>query len=346
MSTLVNCSKAVAYAVALSCISTGAKAEITTGNVQPPMAASTYEARLEKVGYDLATANPDKCDKPFMFSGLILHDLSSYTKEERASIARRTGMTVGFGVLAVVPGSGAARAQLEVGDEILEVNALNAANFMPQDLVQNENYARTEGFTQLLAKEMANSPVTLTVKRGEHTFTTTLAGNPGCGGRVMMMDSNALNAWSDGTFVAVTRKMMDFTENDDQLAFIVAHEMSHNILKHAQEQKNDLHLMAAFGIGSQKVRNSEVAADTLAVSLIMAAGTDLAAPRKLFKKLDSAYPINFDFTHPSFLSRADHIDHQINQALSEIMVLSPHRTGQTKLAHSLYQLVPLPELNA
>lgn len=52
-------------------------------------------------------------------------------------------------------------------------------------------------------------------------------------------ESDTLNAYADGKNVYITPAMARFTENDSELAFVLAHEYSHNIMGHvAAQQKN------------------------------------------------------------------------------------------------------------
>lgn len=49
---------------------------------------------------------------------------------------------------------------------------------------------------------------------------------------VLAADKKGLNAHADGKSVVIYPAMIDFAKNDDQLAFVLAHEFAHNILQH------------------------------------------------------------------------------------------------------------------
>src|SRR5262249_17928352 len=144
---------------------------------------------------------------------------------------------LGFGVMQLVPGSGADRAGLKRGDEIVAVNDSDLAGFAPQLIGKEASPDRTERFTDLLGNALRQGPAKLTVRRGAETMTLSLTGEKGCGGRFVVVPSYELNAWSDGHYVAVTTRMMRYAADDQELAFVVAHEMSHNILGHAEPEQ-------------------------------------------------------------------------------------------------------------
>ena len=52
----------------------------------------------------------------------------------------------------------------------------------------------------------------------------------------MMLESPAVNAWANNDRVYVTRAMMRFLDNDDELAIVVGHEAAHIIKHHARRK--------------------------------------------------------------------------------------------------------------
>lgn len=92
------------------------------------------------------------------------------------------------------------------------------------------------------------------------------------GGRLIVIPANDLNAWADGRNVRITARMVRFAGGDDELAFVVSHEMAHNLLGHAALQP------AADATGLDRdarhahAKRLEIDADALAVSLLRDAG--------------------------------------------------------------------------
>lgn len=98
------------------------------------------------------------------------------------------------------------------------------------------------------------SPALLAIMRGNVRRELQLIGTPGRGGDFVVIQENSLNAWSDGHYVAISTRMLRFAKDDAELAFIVAHEMAHNILNHAAPLRDTSTPLAEFGISSGKVR--------------------------------------------------------------------------------------------
>lgn len=272
--------------------------------------------RVESVGYRLAMANADRCDVPDRMTGLILHDLASYDRAVRPAVMERFGLGQGFGVLDVVPGSAADRAGFRAGDEIITLGAIDLASFETELMAKSATSDRVEGMRAVLEKQLEAGSVTLSVKRGGGLVGLALGSDAGCGGRIAYMPSGPVNAWSDGRYVAITKAMIDFSRNDDELAFVIAHEMSHNLLHHARMLTNTSPVLAMFGIGSCRIKRTEVAADSLAVDLLLRASFDPLHAEALFHRTTLADLLDLGMTHPMGARRIQIIEEKMRQAKS------------------------------
>ena len=237
-------------------------------------ALGSRDLRLATIGYRLARANADRCTRHDMLTGLVLHDLSQYDPDDRAAVARAFRLGDGIGILSVVPDSPAARAGLYRNDEILAIGSAGVRD--PSVAWQGAgSYDRMEAILSLLDTTLRAGPTPLLVRRGNAIFVVRLRAEPGCGGRFNVSPSRSVNAWSDGHYVDVTTAIMDMTANDDELALIVAHEMSHNILDHSDKLANvPSGLFSAIGFGAGKVKATEIEADAYAVGVMARAGYD------------------------------------------------------------------------
>jgi predicted Zn-dependent protease len=56
-----------------------------------------------------------------------------------------------------------------------------------------------------------------------------------CALSVGVSKSGALNAWTDGTNIMITRPMLGLLQSDDELAFILSHELAHILERHVQK---------------------------------------------------------------------------------------------------------------
>jgi hypothetical protein len=130
-----------------------------------------------------------------------------------------------------------------------------------------------------------------------------LPGQPGCGGKPVLYEKGGFNAWSDGKYVALTSTMMKFARDDGELAFVVSHEMAHNILDHAAKLGGKSMLLASLGIGSGKIKNSEIEADQLGAEILVTAGFPLEGALSLLNRAGAKVPLNFATTHPGIKRR-------------------------------------------
>jgi beta-barrel assembly-enhancing protease len=84
---------------------------------------------------------------------------------------------------------------------------------------------------------------------------------PGCRSRVQIIPGKKRNASADGFYVQLTNVMIAEAADDNELAFIIAHEMAHNILGHQAQ-------LDRTGRSAKAVRASESEADRLGIRLM------------------------------------------------------------------------------
>jgi hypothetical protein len=258
------------------------------------------QMRVSAIGYRIAAANARSCARPQMMTGIISHDLAQYAPAARAAVSQAFSLNEGFGVLQIVPGSAAERAGLHIDDEIIAVGDRSVEDSAAFEQAR-PSYAREARFQGILSNALAQGPTQLLVRRAGKVMRITVEGQPGCGGDVILSNSSDLNAWSDGGRVVVTTAMMHEAANDDELAFVIAHEMAHNILGHANGHKESLGLFGLLGFGSSGVKRMEMDADSYAVPLMTSAGY---SPRAGISFLETAshhmWWNDLSLDHPSF----------------------------------------------
>ena len=297
---------AAALAMVISAMSAPSSAEPLHGNQHAAIAEDSYEKqslRLQAIGYRLARSNAAQCDNREMITGLLLHNIGGYGQADRSAVMEAYNLTYGFGVLSVVPESGADAAGLADGDEIISINGGDLAGFARDFIRAGATYDRTEKFVVYLGETLRLGPATLGVRRGAGQVAVRLSGTQGCGSRFAMLHRRSINAWSDGRYVAVTDRMMSYVLDDQELAFVVAHEMAHNILRHAEQTKGMSPLLVQFGFGAGKLKASEIEADRLAIVLMARAGYDLGAPERLLMRTSKARWMDLPITHPGISRR-------------------------------------------
>lgn len=256
------------------------------------------EQRVARIGYRLAQAAVVGCDRAEPMTGMGLHDVGSYAEAYRLAIRNKYDIGNSFGIRFVVPGSAADKAGLRPGDEIVALDGRMLDNFAADRIGRDASPARTELFVTTLREALAQGPVSVTVRRAGTDITTQLAPDRGCATRFVVATDTTLNAWSDGGAVAVTVRLVDFVHTDDELAFVIAHEMEHDILHHAERTHGHSPLLASFGVGAATIKATEVEADRFAVRLMLRAGYDPLAGEAFLRRFSRARGPALALTHP------------------------------------------------
>ncbi len=220
----------------------------------------SYDERVGKIAYALAHGGVEFCPATLApLAGLRIHTLGQYGKAVRADARALFGLGNYPAVLALVNDGAAARAGLEIDDWIVSVNG--AA------LGSEPGYAGVERFDTALAAALDKPPAMLVIERDGVRRTLSLTGVPGCASRVELVPRRKLNAAADGVIVQITSGVLEQTKDDDELAFIIAHEMAHNILQHREQ-------LDRIGRSTVNIRMTETEADRLGLKLMRAAGHD------------------------------------------------------------------------
>ena len=257
---------------------------------------AAQEARLATMAYRMATANPDICRRPEMMTGMILHDLTQYQPARRSEVARAFSLHSGFGILQLVPGSAAERAGLRIDDEIIAVGG-TSVDHPAAVWTSAKSFHRMQEFSDLLQARLGRGPTPLLIRRSGQVQQVMLSAERGCGGQLSLANSPGLSAWADGRHLVLTTGMNAFARSDDEIAFVIAHEMSHNILGHFGQRGSKM------GIFGRRARDLELDADGFAVRLMGAAGYRPRAGISFLEHSRRRLWWAFSLDHPGFGSR-------------------------------------------
>jgi beta-barrel assembly-enhancing protease len=248
------------------------------------------DARVAAVGWKLATSNASLCPTGQGQSGIRLHARRLYAQASWAAVEKLFGLDDRPAALAVVPGSAAFKAGLRAGDKIAAINgrvvsAIDAGREGADHIARLEadlSNARTGTSLDIeKAGERAG------VKQSLH-----FASDPGCTSRFELLPSGKLNARADGEAVRITTAVVNETRDDSELAFVLAHEMAHNIMGHPARLK-------AQGRSAGRVRATEIEADQMAIKLMRGAGYDSLAAARFWARFGkkTGFGIFSDGTH-------------------------------------------------
>ena len=226
----------------------------------------SYDERVGRIGYALARGGDGLCPATIVpLAGLRIHTLGQYGKTVRDDARALFGLGDYPAVLALASDGTSARAGIEINDWIVSVNGT--------ELRSEAGYVGVERFDTALATALSKPPAMLVIERKGVRRTLSLSGLPGCASRIELVPGKKLNAAADGTIVQITSAVLEQTKDDDELAFIIAHEMAHNILRHSEQ-------LDRIGRSTANIRMTETEADRLGLKLMRAAGYDpLAAAR-------------------------------------------------------------------
>ena len=243
-----------------------------------------HQARLQKLSFQILSANQDICKKTEPNIGAITHSLKSYSKKLRPAAERELGATDKPKVLFVRTGSPAEKAGLEPGDYLKDSNG------------------KTLTLPGKKATEFLKAGGGFTRERGNETTLISFEPETQCDYPVHLKMSPAINAYANGKTIVVTAGMMDFAQSDDELALIIGHELAHNEMGHIRKIITNY----ALSLGATRyTRPFESEADYAGLYYMARAGFDIENVEDIWRRLakTSAGPIARAKTHPTFPDR-------------------------------------------
>lgn len=216
-----------------------------------------------------------------------------------------------YRVMHVVADSPAAQAGIQTGDKLLSW----AGNSLPRG-------AGSAGQMYKLRKRLLQAPAEqlVVVERNGEKLSLNVSSRWACDSRLLPYTRDEVNAFADGEFVAVSRGMMRFAQHDDQLAFVVAHEIAHNGMGHIKARTNNgllgflfdffalFHGIQTGGVGTAAAVNAfspefEHEADYIGLYIIAKAGLSLDNAAEFWRRMAAIHPGSIDHvpgdSHPS-----------------------------------------------
>src|SRR5262245_38766045 len=216
------------------------------------------QQRLEDVGYPLLKAALPMCGPGATDTraGLRYANIHTFSKQYQPA-ARAMGFTDTLTVVSVTRGSAADRGGVKVGDHLVGVglaeidpgrNAIKHASDAferARNLDTGLPLTLRHGVSPLLPQ--AGVPETLSIVSAVAPISITLPTDTLCNYTLTAVKNDMLNAWADGRNVFVTSAMLRFAATDDELATVLAHEISHNAMKHMDAKSKNAGIGAIFG---------------------------------------------------------------------------------------------------
>lgn len=267
------------------------------------------DARIQTLGWRLATANARYCRDVQPAIGLLLQDMMNYGTPDavRAAIGiAGNGSSSDIAVQAVAKGSPADLAGLAPNRQVVAIDGHSMTD-LPAAPVGD--YARLASVHRLMEAALArDGKVAIALANREEPLV--IAAVPACAGSFAMR-TGGRNAQADGRRVLIgrdfgsARRPADRLE-DAELAAAIAHELAHVVLGHAA-------WLAASGHDAERPLQAEREADRLSVWLLANAGFDPAAGPRLMRGWGRRNDPDFHSspTHDGWESRAALMDAEI-----------------------------------
>ncbi len=291
--------------------------------LNPQMAAAAdtlskmadLQNRLYKVASPLLIQNAELCKgQARNLLGFTAKNRWSYPGDYNEAAHVAFGMDERLQVTSVLAGSGAAKAGLQTGDVLL------AAAGKPLPTGQHALSQAGAIFNKIVASQ---ATLPMTVERRESERQLTIPVTRACAFAIELGNADNVNAYADGSRVLVTRGMIHFTRNDEELAYVLAKTMAHNMLGHASAQRNvstigsiidnlksvtpDTSMLIGSGGIKAMPPEMDAAADRLGLYLAARAGYDIDDADNFWKRLNETHPATvlngYNANHPALAAR-------------------------------------------
>ncbi|MFC7378153.1 PDZ domain-containing protein [Brevundimonas sp. GCM10030266] len=224
---------AIVFAAGLGLAACGHPSAGSSGAVAAPAARlealNALDTRVAGVAWTLATANADLCPVTRLRAGWTLQSASQYGGDLRPQAEARHGLDGDLpGILAAPPGSPAARAGLSPGDLILAVNGQP----LSRGAGARDSYDGLQANAAVLDAAAAEGPLRLRVRRAGVEREVEVLPVAACAYPTQVEVTGTLRSHADGRHIFISDGMVEIAADDDQLAFVLAHELSHAVLEH------------------------------------------------------------------------------------------------------------------
>ncbi|NYT39243.1 M48 family metalloprotease [Sphingomonas sp. R-74633] len=266
-------------------------------------AVRSADMRVAGIGWRLATANVRLCDRIEAGVGLQLHTLDQFDAGTRESARAHFRFATPVAVEGLLPDGPAERAGLHADDSLVRLGTVDIAA-LPGKPGSTDKLVAAQ---LAIAALPADAPIEVEAIRAGSPIRVTLVPVPACKSRFELELDGGFGASADGTMVQIGSGFLD-DYSDDQLAAVIAHEFSHNILHHRDRLEArgvDYGLLAGFGANVQYFRQTEVQADLLSIYLLANADYPIRATVAFWKHFgpSKAGGILRSRSHPAWRDR-------------------------------------------
>ena len=270
--------------------------------------------KLHKLARPILLANNALCPKTRQDIGVVTHKLKNYEKPLREAAARELGAQDELSILYVVEDSPAQRAGLRRGDYI--INTVGKAVGPSHKLIQNQ----------------IEESGTIRIRRGGQLQSFNITPETICDYNVKLKQTPTINAYANGRSIVMTSGMMNFAAKDEEIAYIIGHELAHNAMGHIRKVVSNVILSLG---ATRYTRPFESEADYVGLYYMARAGYNPDNVEDIWRRLAVTNPksVARAKTHPTYPDRYLAIDAaraEINAKKASGAPLIPNfKTGQS-----------------
>ncbi|RYE03313.1 MAG: peptidase M48 family protein [Sphingomonadales bacterium] len=269
------------------------------------------DLKVATIGWRLASGNAALCDRLEAGTGMQLHTLDQFDSASRDAAGKYFGFATPVAIEAVVPGSPAERAGLKADDSLVHVGPVEISK-LPGKPVSTDRLVAAQ---RAIAELPADASIEIEALRAGAALRVTLQPVPVCKSRFELRIANDWGASADGTMVQIGSRFIE-EYSEDQVAGVIAHELSHNILRHRERLEArgvSFGMLSGFGKSVKYFRQTELQADLLSVYLLANANYPLRATIDFWKAFgpSKAGGILRSRSHPAWRDRVATMEAEI-----------------------------------
>jgi beta-barrel assembly-enhancing protease len=227
------------------------------------------ELRVRTIVGRIAIANVAQCAKQVPNSGMLIRvRYGAFAPEGRSAQIGAFGTASYPTVSLVVPGEPADVAGLRDGDAIISFNGKAMPTGLSEETDAQKWSASVKTLGDVWDAEAKSPPTRIVISRDGKELSLNLSSKMSCNFSGFVKLSKEMNAANKSSNIWVNSGLLENTLDDNEVAFVIAHEAAHSILGHAGPENEKKLKNPEFR------RSAEIEADRLGVQLMANAGYD------------------------------------------------------------------------
>lgn len=288
------------------------------------------QERLQNTGWPVLTAGVPLCwDRKRWSIGAFYANKHDFPEELQDTAASMLNMDDEVQVMMVAQNSPAVMGGIQKGDVLISINGIATP----------AGKEAAKQLSELLKRELdQGKEADLVVRRNGIQESVHVKPVEICDYPLALLNQNEINAYADGNNIIVFSGLMDFARTDQELSLILAHELSHNAMRHMDAKRGnyligmlfDILIVGATGVDFG-VRNLtamtysqqfEAEADYVGLYIMARAGIPLENSADIWRRMAASNPDtikkSFLASHPSTPERFVAMENTVREIQEKI----------------------------